>query len=79
MSSSNNNEIAGDAYYIYITPRADSFPWIRIWHMPHGLKGKKGAVCSGLGDYWNWSLDEIAEAIGKIIVENSSILREWKG
>jgi hypothetical protein len=77
--SPSNDKIAGDAFYVYITPRADSFPWIRIWHMPHGLEGKKGAELSGLGKYWHWSLDEIAEVIGKMVVENSPILQEWKG
>ena len=78
--SSSKDEIAGDAFYIYITPRADSFPWIKIWHMPHGLKGKRGTQLPDFGgNYWNWPLDEIAEAIGKTIVENSPILQEWKG
>lgn len=77
--TSAKDEIAGDAFYIYVTPRADSFPWIRIWNMPHGLRGKRGTELSYLTDYWNWSLDEIAEAIGKMIVENSPILQEWKG
>jgi hypothetical protein len=28
--------------------------------------------------YWQFSLEELAEAIGKAIVEHSPILQEWK-
>jgi hypothetical protein len=46
-------------------------------HALYGLKGKRGTQLSAFdGNYWNWPFDEIAEAIGKKIVENSPILQE---
>jgi hypothetical protein len=72
-------KIVGNAFYIYITPPSTSYPRIRIWKRPYGLKGSNGTPMEGeLGKYWQFSLEELAEAIGKAIVENSPILQEWK-
>jgi len=74
--SSSKDEIAGNAYYIYMTPRATAFPWIKIYRRPQGLKGKGELIGGGYDT--KWSLDEIALAIGRTIVENSPILQEWQ-
>jgi hypothetical protein len=71
-------KLAGDAFYIYITPPGTAYPRIRIWKRPYGLKGSNEAPMEGeLGKYWQHSLEELAEVIGKAIVKHSSILQEW--
>lgn len=67
---------SGDVFRINITPAADSFPWIRIFRHPYGIR-KAGREVSGADARKGKLKKEVALKIGEQIICNSKVLSAW--
>jgi hypothetical protein len=65
----------GDVFRINITPAANTFPWIKIFRHPYGIR-KAGREVRGAGGR-NDSRRKTALMIGESIIHNSKVLSAW--
>ena len=66
---------SGDVFRINVTPAAHTFPWIRIFRHPYGIR-KAGKEVGGAGGR-NDSKRKVALKIGEVIIRNSKVLSAW--
>lgn len=66
---------SGDVFRINVTPAANTFPWIRIFRHPYGIR-KAGKEVGGAGGRKD-SRKKTALRIGEIIIRNSKVLSIW--
>ena len=69
-------ETTGDVIRINITPPSDTFPWIRIFRHPEGIKRSAQDV-GGIDAKRTKTREQIASEIGNEIIKNSKILSDW--
>lgn len=69
------NKTSGDVFRINITPPSTSFPWVRIFRHPYGIR-KAGKEVGGAGG-WKDSRKKTALMIGESIIKNSKVLSAW--
>ena len=69
-------ETSGDVFKINITPPSTTFPWIRIFRHPYGIK-KSGQDVGGIDAKKGISREEIARSIGEMVIWNSKVLSAW--
>ena len=65
----------GDVFRINITPPADTFPWVRIFLHPYGIR-KAGKEVGGAGGL-HIPEKEMAQKIGEQIIRYSKVLPAW--
>lgn len=65
---------ASDVLVIYITPPANTFPWLKIFQCPNGVRGAKREVP---GVSTPETRAKAAAMIGEAIIESSGILKKW--
>jgi len=66
---------SGDVFRINITPAANTFPWVRIFRHPYGIR-KAGKEVGGAGGR-NDPRRKTALMIGETIICNSKVLSAW--
>jgi hypothetical protein len=66
---------SGDVFRINITPAANTFPWIKIFRHPYGIR-KAGKEVGGAGGRKD-SRRKTALMIGESIIRNSKVLSVW--
>jgi len=66
---------SGDVFRINITPAASTFPWIKIFRHPYGIR-KAGKEVDGAGGRKD-SRRKTALMIGESIIRNSKVLSAW--
>lgn len=69
------NKTSGDVFRINITPPSTSFPWVRIFKHPYGIR-KAGEEVGGAGGRKD-SRKKTALMIGELIIKNSKVLSAW--
>jgi len=69
------NKTSGDVFRINITPPSTSFPWVRIFKHPYGIR-KAGKEVVGAGGR-NDPREKTALVIGESIIKNSKVLSAW--
>ena len=69
------NKTSGDVFRINITPPSTSFPWVRIFKHPYGIR-KAGKEVGGAGGR-NDPRKKTALMIGESIIKNSKVLSAW--
>jgi hypothetical protein len=65
---------AGDVLRLYVTPPADTFPWIKIHHHPEGIR-RPGVEVDALDAVRDRA--ELARMLGEAIIGSSPILTAW--
>lgn len=66
---------AGDVFKVYVYPPSTTFPWVRVFRYPYGIKGGKPQDVGGVNPTRNRA--EVAQLIGEEIIRNSKILSKW--
>ena len=69
------NKTSGDVFRINITPPSTSFPWVRIFKHPYGIR-KAGKEVGSIGG-WKETNEKTALMIGESIIKNSKVLSAW--
>jgi hypothetical protein len=67
----------GDRISFYVFPPGQSFPWVRVYEHPFGIRGKQVEIGGGYNITKDAEPDEVALALGRMILENSEILSDW--
>ena len=73
-----NRKTRGDVLRINITPPSKTFPWIKIYRHPYGIR-KAGAEANypGAGAQKGKSRKEVALEIGEDVIKSSKVLTNW--
>jgi len=69
-------ETHGDVFRINILPPGTSFPWIKVFRHPYGIR-KAGAEVGGVDANKKMSRERVALDIGETIIRNSKVLSSW--
>ena len=79
-------EFHGDSYIVDITPPGTTFPWVKV--VRRSRTRRRGRVAGeaeirspGFGDtdaFDERNIDETARQIGRAILDDSDIIREWR-
>jgi hypothetical protein len=79
-------EFHGDSYVVNVTPPGTTFPWVKVVRRKkRRLRGRIAEEVEirapGFGDmdaFDEANIDETARQIGRAILDDSEIIREWR-
>lgn len=79
-------EFRGDSYIVDITPPGTTFPWVKVVRRrrvrPRGRIAEEAEIqAPGFGNmdaFDESNIDETARQIGRAVLEDSRIIREWR-
>ncbi len=72
--------VAGDGIKINITPPSTTFPWVRVFKYPYGLRAKKSKIVTqnlGPDGKSQRSRRILALEIGEAVIGGSKVLSRW--
>ncbi|MBM76208.1 MAG: hypothetical protein CMK59_12465 [Proteobacteria bacterium] len=69
-------KIKGDRLSIYICPPGTSFPWIKLYDQPYGLKGPQYELDT-FDVRKGKTQDEVAKELGELLLQHSPVLKKW--
>ncbi|MEO0080896.1 MAG: hypothetical protein ABIL25_01220 [candidate division WOR-3 bacterium] len=76
--------LTGDVLRINITPagkpgRPGTFPWIRVYRHPHGIKrpASYDRPPEGVNATKDKPRDQLAKEIGEAVIKSSRVLKSW--
>ena len=67
-------ETSGDVIRINVTPKSTTFPWIKIFRHPEGIRAGKSEEVSSIDAKSQLKREELALLIGESIISASKIL-----
>ena len=72
------HKTTGDVLRINITPPSTTFPWIKIYRHPYGIrKAGREVNYPGVGAQKGKSREAVALEIGEDVIRSSKVLTDW--